>query len=260
MKQFATKTFLLWVFILTTLFSCRQAASSEQDIENVITDLTNKFAQLPKAKSNQADYYQLIRSVTNGKKKFEIQLRSTPDSLEDPQQIIVFINQLGQCYAIPFFSNTYRDYWDFQFDSPIPTIKRTNTTFAKEFMTALDTLHLNDTIGTASIVFNEMLFSLLHCVNLTESDSSKLFKLYLNDNHDIPEESLDSSYIRLRKNYQAVSSEWHQYGFISTYFAYLDEKNYRVYQFNNKQKSWRKKLNLTIKVYRQDCVNHLYTM
>lgn len=260
MKFFITKTLLFSIFILLAFFSCKQTSSHQPNIEKAVADLTDKFSQLPKGKSKQIDYYKLVRSVKNGEKNFEIQLRSSPNSLEDPQQIIIFINPLGQCYGIPFFSNTYRDYWDFQFDHPISTVKRTNTTFARELMTALDSLHLNDTIGTGSIVIDEMLFSLLHCVKVTESDSTKLFVIHMNDNHDIPEESSDSGFARLRKNYKAISSEWHPEEFISNYNAYWDNDNHRIYQFNTKEKGRRKKLDLSIKVYRQDYVFHLFNL
>jgi len=257
MKVNTTKLLLFIVFLLPTFFSCRQTTSSDRNIEKVISDLTDKFSQLPKGKSSQADYYKLVRSVKNGEKNFEIQLRSTPVSIEDPQQIVVFINSLGQCYAIPFFSNTYRDYWDFQFDSPISTVKATNTTFSKELMTALDTLHLNDTIGTGSIVIQEMLSSLLHCVNVTETDSAKLMSLYVNFNYDIPEESRESGVERLCKNYQGISSQFHK---LNT-FNVLDQNNFRVYQFrDNGIIIWRKKLDLSIKVYRQDYVFHSVTL
>lgn len=260
MKIFINKTLLFSIFILLVFFSCKQTNSDQLNIEKVVSDLTDKFPQLPKGKSKQIDYYKLIRSVKNGEKNFEIQLRSSPDSLEDPQQIIVFVNHLGQCYAIPFFSNTYRDYWDFQFDHPISTVKRTNTTFERELMTALDSLHLNDTIGTGNIVIGEMLLSLLHCANVTESDSTKLFSLYMNINHDIPEESGDSGFARLRKNYKAISSEWHPKEYSSKYNAYWDNNNNRIYQFNNKVKGRRKKLDLSIKVYRQDYVFHSFNL
>lgn len=260
MKLSATKIHLLIVFILTTFFNCNQVTPTEPNIEKAITDLTDKFSQLPKGKSKQSDYYRLVRSVTNGEKNFQIQLRSTPDSIEDPQKIIIFINSSGQHHAIPFFSNTHRDFWEFQFDTPIPSIKRTNTTFAKELMTALDTLHFNDTLGTANIVIDELLFSILNCRRIKESDSTDLFTIFMNDNHDIPEESSDSGFARLRKNYTAISSQFHPHKYINNYNAYFDENNHRVYQFDHKETYWKEKLNLSIKVYRQDYVYHSFTL
>ncbi|GAA4353501.1 hypothetical protein GCM10023185_14170 [Hymenobacter saemangeumensis] len=170
---------LLSVLVIT---SCAPP-TTEAAMEETITKLTDKFPQLPKGKGNQSDYYQLIRSVRRGRntssrgfssQEFEIQLRATPDSIEVKEQIIVLINSQGQQYAIPFLSNRHRDYWNFPFDNREQTTKPTNTTFEKELTTAFNTLQLNDTVGTAGAVINELLFSLLHCEKITESDSTDL--------------------------------------------------------------------------------------
>jgi hypothetical protein len=84
---------------------------------------------LPKSDLRPTVFYELVRSVRNGVRNFEVQLYSTPSSVEDNQEIIVLINQQGQVYAIPFFSNKYRDYWNFQFDRQIPEKEKIVTTF-----------------------------------------------------------------------------------------------------------------------------------
>jgi len=259
MKHITFNTYLITIFILTTLLSCNQTNSPEPEIEKVITELTNKFSQLPKGTSNPLDYYKLVRSVTNGEMNFEIQLRSAPDTIEDPQQIIIFKNALGQYYAIPFFSNTYRDYWEFQFDSPLPSVKPTNTTFEKEFISALNTLNFNDTIGTVWTVIDEMLSSLLRCSYVTKSDSTELLTLYLNNNYNIPVENSDSGFQRLQKNYAAISDKWLKQEFLYRADIYFDAENYRVYQICNSERLWRNKPNLSITVYRQDVVFHQTT-
>ncbi len=251
--------FIITFVFIGSLFACQQPADL-QNIEKAISDLIQKYPQLTIGKTTQASYYKLVRSVKNENKKFQIQLFSAPDSIEDPQQIIIITNSQGQYYAIPFFSNTYRDFWNFQFDNPIPYLRLTNTTFEKELITALDTLNLNDTIGTGSVVIDEILFSLLHCRTVKESDSSSLNAIYLVDNYAIPNESFDSCFIRIEKNYKAISNEIHSKEYFYNYYAYEDEKNHRIYQFKNQEKRRRKKLNLSIKVYRQDCICHSFTM
>lgn len=249
---------LIIAAFITTLFACRQQ-NDQLNIEKTIADLTDKFPQLPKGNVHVTDYYKLVRSVTMGN-NIQIQLRSSPDTIEDPQQIIIIINSKGQNYAIPFFSNTYRDYWNFQFDTPIPNIKKTNTTFEKELLFALNTLNLNDTIGTDGKVINEILLSLLHCRKINESDSSALQWTTLTDNHDIPYESSDSCSNRIEKNCKAILSEFHPKKYTNNFSAYWDEKNCRVYQIINNEKEWRKIMKLSISVYRQDCVWHTFTM
>jgi hypothetical protein len=245
-------TLILLVFVQISLFNCKNITSTEPDIEKAIISLTDRFPQLSNEKLNQSDYYKLTRSVKNGDRNFEIQLRSAPDSIKDEQQIIVLINQLGKCYAIPFLSNTYRDYWNFEFDNLISTIKQTNTTFDKELKTALNVLILNDDRGTSGVVIHEMLFSVLHCKKVTENDSTDLAVLYMEDNNDLPDEKYENCHERLEKNYKALSSEWHPYVSMSYYNAYWDEKNHRVYQLSG----MRKIEELHVKVYRQDCVFH----
>lgn len=245
---------LIIALIIVTLVAC-QPKNDSQNIEKTIVELANKFPQLPKGNGKQTEYYKLVRSVSIENNNIQIQLRSAPDSIEDPQQIIIITNLKGQHYAIPFLSNSYRDYWNFQFDTPIPNLQRTNTTFEKELKVALDTLNLNDTIGTAGKLISELLFSVLHCRTIYESDSSALHVIHLIDNNLIPVANTDSCFVRLKKNYKAISDEIHPKDYIDNYNAFWDKENGRIYQISNRN-GWRRKLKLSIKVYREDCVSH----
>jgi len=93
--------------------------------------------------------------------------------LDEHQQIILIINPKGKYYAIPYLTNTYFDYWNFEFDKPILNVKKTNTTFENEFIKALDTLNLNDSKETKFMIFNEIMFSLIQCERISETDSSR---------------------------------------------------------------------------------------
>ena len=105
MKSPLFKISLLQLLILITFSSCKPR-TAEANIEKAISDLTNKFPQLPRGKSNQLDFYKLVRTVIYDKNKFQLQLYSTPDSIEDQQQIMILINPKGDYYAIPLFSPT----------------------------------------------------------------------------------------------------------------------------------------------------------
>lgn len=96
---------LLSFSILFFITSCK-SNSTEPNIEKAITDLVVKFPQLPKSESKITDFYKLKRSFTNGDKGYSIQLYSSPDSLKDPQKILIFLNSKGKYYALPLFSNT----------------------------------------------------------------------------------------------------------------------------------------------------------
>ena len=218
-----------------------------------ISDLTNKFPQLPRGKSNQLDFYKLVRTVIYGKNKFQLQLYSTPDSIEDKQQIINLINSKGDYYAIPLFSNKYRDYWNFEFEKPIEGVKRTNTTFEKEFTKAINVLNLNDTIGTGAKVLDETLISLLNCQSIRETDEPIFQSLDFTSNSDEPTEDSDSCIARLHKNFTAIKKGIHPSEYYYNYNAYLDTRNYRIYQIVNQGKNRGKRLKPEIKTYRQNC-------
>lgn len=252
MKSTLLKIFIFQLFVLTTFLSCKPTMA-EPNIEKVITDLTDKFSQLPRGKSNQSDYYKLVRSVTNGECNFQLQLRSTPDSIKDKQQIIILINQKNECHAIPFFSNKYRDYWNFELEKPIDGVKKTNTTFEREITKAINVLNLNDTIGTGAKVLDEMLISLLNCQSIRETDS-KIFEAILPTWYrEQPTDNWDSCITKQRKNFKSIIQRIHPTESYYNYNAYLDLRNNRIYQIVNQGKDRGRKLKPEIKTYRQNC-------
>jgi len=225
----------------------------QPNIEKAISDLTDKYPQLPKGKTNQTDYYKLIRSVTNGECNFQLQLRSTPDSIKDKQQIIILINQKNECYAIPFFSNKYRDYWNFELEKPIDGVKKTNTTFELEITKAINALNLNDTIGTGAKVLDEMLISLLNCQSIRETDSKIFEVIWPTWYREQPTDNWDSCITRQRKNFKSIVQRIHPTESYYNYNAYLDLRNDRIYQIVNQGKNRGRKLKPEIKTYRQNC-------
>ncbi|SHE54160.1 hypothetical protein SAMN05444405_10246 [Bacteroides luti] len=252
MKSPLFKISLLQLLILITFSSCKPR-TAEANIEKAISDLTNKFPQLPRGKSNQLDFYKLVRTVIYDKNKFQLQLYSTPDSIEDQQQIMILINPKGDYYAIPLFSNTYRDYWNFEFDKPIEGIKRINTTFEKEITKAINILNLNDTIDTGAKVLDETIISLLHCQVIRETDGPIFKALWPTYNSNEPIEDSDSCIARLQKNFTAIKKRIHPNEYYYNYNAYLDNRNCRIYQLVNQGKNRGKRLKPEIKTYRQNC-------
>ncbi len=257
MKSTLLKIIIFQLFVLTTLSSCKPT-TAEPNIEKVITDLTDKFSQLPRGKSNQSDYYKLVRSVTNGECNFQLQLRSTPDSIEDKQQIIILINKKNECYAIPFFSNKYRDYWNFELEKPIDGVKKTNTTFEYEINKAINVLNINDTIGTGAKVLDEMIISLLNCQTIRETDSKIFTAIWPTWNKEQPIDDCDSCIARQRLNFKSIVQRIHPTANYYTYNAYIDLRNDRIYQIINQGKDRGRKIKPEIKTYRQNCNEALY--
>ena len=252
MKTFECISISLLVF--TLLLGCKKI-NNEPNVEKSISDLTNNFPQFRKGKSKQTEYYKLVRTVTYGENEFKLQLRSEPDSLNDPQKILVLINSRNECYSIPFFSNTYRDYWDFKNEATIPNVKKTKTNFNNEFTLALDSLRLNDTLGTGNRVITEMMFSLLNCTRVTEKDSAEVCSGYSNSNYDLEDELFDiKTKKRLRNNYAELSKDWHKHKCCPDYNSYYDTENYRIYQIINNEGFYKKPLKLKIKCYRQNAI------
>jgi|CXWL01.1.fsa_nt_gi hypothetical protein len=256
-----TRLQLLTLISLSAIIFSRCGQKDNQpNLEETLSNTISKFPQLPKGQDRQNSFYRIVRSVTIGDNGIELQLRSAPDTLDDPQKIIVVINQAKELYAIPLFSNTYHDYWDFQFDSLLNSVKPTNTTFEKELKSCLTQLDLYDTLGTAGKVINEILFSLLQCQQVADTDSLNLHSVVLTNNYTLPYEDSDSCYKRLQENWQEMKKSFHPKDYIINYNAYWDKRNNRVYQFDFKNFSRKQKIEFNIKNYRVDCVYQMLNL
>jgi len=247
---------LLFVICFLTTLSCGQQSKDTTTIENLI----DKFPQLKMTPNNQSFNYNLIRSVSLGKPYVTIKLFSQPDSVDDKQQIILVTNPELHSYAIPLFSNTYRDYWKFQFDSSSQNTKPINTTFEKELNVCLDMLGLNDTIGTARKVVDEIFYSLLHCQDIRLSDSSNFEVILMNNKNSIPQEDSDSCYKRLKRNWELISKDMSPNKTIIYKHVYWDKDNARIYQFDYKNFKRKKRNYFKVNIFRQDCNWHMLTL
>ena len=246
---------IILVLSLVSFISCQK----EPNFEKAISNLTDKFPQLAKQNSKEVEY-KLTRSVTNGDRKFQLKLYSSVvNDYDVPQRIIIIVNQKSEYYAIPYFSNMYRDYWEFPNETQIPNIKKTNTTFEKELIKALDTLNLNDSKGTANIVLDELFFSLLHCVRVTEKENNELQTLFLTSNNNIPIENDNDCRERLKKNYDAIFKNRKNKNYVGNY-TFWDAMNARIYQFEKLDGVINRRANLTLKTFRQDCSFRMVTM
>ena len=238
--------YLFYFFLITTI-SCSE--KNNTDVGESIQNVIEKFPQLKTTEKTFGNDYKLIKSVKNGEFDFEIQLFSEPDSIKGKQEIIVFINSKKECYSIPFFSNKYKDYWQFPFDKEIKNVKKVNSTFSNELNSVLNKLTKDEKSKKELLeykIINELLFSVLNCRNLEERDSILVYKTIF-PNSDIPNENHDESFIRLRKNYELMKKEWHHVKYQTNYNCYLDKKNARIYQLN-----YNTQTKLKVKSYRQD--------
>jgi len=259
--------------ILLALFifmGCKNK-SNTPDIDKALSAVTTKFPQLPKG---GIDHYLFEKSVKNAKYNFEIQLYSEADTITDPQKILVFINEKNECYAIPLFSNTYRDYWGFKNEIALPNIKKVQSTFTKQYLDALINLKLNK-IEVCLSVTTEMLISLLNCNKISSCDFLHLKQVfYANDNIALDTET-NSEHLKQKwaKDNEEIlktdNTEVDSYGF-QEILGYLDRRNYRFHQVvlgddvldvnKNPQKTIKSEKDLQIKSYRKDRIIHMITL
>lgn len=238
------------ILILTVFFLISCSKNKEANVEKSIENLITNFPQLNNSKKTFGNNYKLVKTIKNGKFGFEIQLFSEPDSIQGKQEIIIFINSNKECYPIPFFSNKYKDYWEFAFDEQIKDVSKVNSTFSKELNIALEKMYAKQNTKNEIIkyeVVNELLYSVLNCRKLEERDSLLVYKT-ISMNLDIPIEESDSAFVRLRKNYETMKKDWHPEKYKTNYNCYLDKKNARIYQFKNQYNSKQIRIN----TYRQD--------
>ncbi|MDR3340578.1 MAG: hypothetical protein LBT25_10925 [Candidatus Symbiothrix sp.] len=230
------------------------SAALEYKIQKSITGVVEAFSyylELP-----PADAYELVWDPFIEEKDIKLYYYFVKDSLIESiweyGGIVTIVNAKNQIYSIPLFSNAISNYWNFEFLEPDPNLPHCHTTFEKEFLTAMDSLQLNDTQHSDSVVFDKIMFSLLHCKQFEESDSISL----TTKNWDIR----DCCRELLNKNFAAIlkgiySDKQHLYC-----NAFEDIFNERIFQidYGKKNKDYlqrKKKMKISIKVYRLDCRN-----
>lgn len=246
------KTKILFTLLLIFLFSCNKKESN--NVNNAIDKLLNNY---PEILDKNIASWKLVRSVKNGAYNFEIQLLEN-NKEEDSQKIIVFINSKEECIAIPFFSNTYRDFWEFKHEKVNSKIKKTNTTFTKEYSKALNALRLDENLIFGAVT-NELIYSILNCKEIKEKDDTPLNIVFLNSNEKFETENSFVIQERLKLNYAEMKRDIIECDKCNRVYAYLDDSNFRIYQFIFSKKEQKKKQQVIVKSYRQDQIgNYIY--
>nr|WP_315199923.1 hypothetical protein [uncultured Flavobacterium sp.] len=220
---------IICLFVLLTFLSC-EYKSEQNNVDASLNKVVEKFPQALKRGNN----FLFEKSIKNGKYNFEILLYSEPDTVSDPQKMIVIINSKKECCAIPFLSNTYRDYWGFRNESVLPNIKKVNTTFTKQYIEALNSLNINKREICKDLI-NEMLISLLNCEKIDVKNSQFLKTLLFFNANGTKERNETDREIKnkLLKNYEEIiitpnTSKSNHYDQMT--LGYLDYTNFRFYQ------------------------------
>jgi len=254
MRQIYKIIFLLFLFL--PFLACKQRKSTTK----IISELIRKFPRLENTSKTNSSSYHLVRTVSLVKPDVSIELYSQSDSVDDRNQIILITNSDLKSYGIPLLSNTFRNYWRFPNENTNSDKGDTTFTFQHELNKCLDTLNLNDTIGSAGKIVDELLSSILHCQLVEISDSSKLLVLMINGYSRSPDENSDTCFMRLRKNWDIISRELFPNKAIRYNSVYWDEANSRVYMFDYSNFKRHKLNTFKITSFRQDCPHHTYSM
>ena len=166
-------------------------------------------------------------------------------------EILVF-EKRNKFYAIPFFSNMYADYWNFENDPQPKLFPKTNSTFEKEFSNLIKILNLTGV--EFDMLINELMFSTLHTENkLNDKLSILQNKTYITQRVDKYKiEEIDSCSKRTNIAFTNILKDYNSKKIMIRFQYFLDQKNGRIYKIENKGEK-ENDLKIIIKTYRIDC-------
>lgn len=242
-----TRHLILIFSFFSILISCKNEKKTITDKE-VVSDLIQRYPELAQ---DTIGKYELKRTIIVSDKKVGIKLYSSDNEYHTPHTIILINNAKGEKYAIPFFSNNARKYWNFENEAKTYKSTTYNSLFEKEFIVAINRLKLNDTLGTGGDVLYEIFHSLLHFHQVTEFDKDYLDDLgrhlinsSAHNDHEIESER------RNELNSKQIINDITKTEYILNYNALLDQINYRVFQIDFPKSRHKKIQKLNIKIYR----------
>lgn len=234
---------IISLLILTTfMISCKENKNLSFDSEKEsITSVLEKFPMIDKNLTS-------VRKIALD--SLSITLLRNPNK-KTFDEILVF-EKKNKFYAIPFFSNMYADYWNFENDKQPNLFPKTNSTFEKEFSSVITSLNL--TGSEFDLLIEELMFSTLHAENKLNDKLSilqnKTFFSQRVDKHKI--EETDSCNKRTNIVLDQISKDYNSKDIMIRFQYYLDQKNGRIYKIENKGKK-ENELKIVIKTYRIDC-------
>ena len=171
---------------------------------------------------------------------------------EDYDEVLVF-RKNDKFYAIPFFSNMYFDYWNFDNLNQKQLYPKTNSTFEEQIKSVVSELNL--TPQEFELVLNELMKSVLNAETNLDL-KPKIFNNYIYSTFRVDKykiEESNSCIKRTEKIYEYILQEANKT--IRYNQFYLDSENGRIYEIIN---DGRKKgdLKFRIKVHKIDCFSY----
>lgn len=230
------------LILIILMVSCQENNNHSFDSEKEsVTDVLEKFPMinqnLTTVKKIDLDTLSITLLRNSKKKAYD--------------EVVVF-KKKNKFYAIPFFSNMYADYWNFENDNQPKLFPKTNSTFAKELSKLIVALNLKP--NEFGILFDELMGSTLN----TEKDPQKkpyLFQntVYLSRRVDkYKSEEIDNCSRRNNLLFDQMMKNYNKKAVVIMYQYYFDRNNGRVYKIENKAENF-DEINFIFKTYRIDC-------
>lgn len=242
--------FLIPLLSIIVGCNCKVDSKSVISDQKAISELIEKYPELAE---DTIGNYKLSRTVIVGKSKIGIKLYTGNQKYFVGHNIIVLNNELGEVYAIPLFSTDVRKYWSFENEPKSFKSKEYNSLFEIEFVSAINQLKLNDTLGTGYWLMHEILHSLLNYEQVTEFDGEKLQSWgnnFITSDHHEDENECET---RNKSNCEQVLKSIVKRERAFIYDASFDRRNIRIFQFEYPYFHHRKIKKLNMKVYRLGC-------
>lgn len=188
------KPFTILTIMLFSLSSCYRHSDKETSIK-ALKDLTTRIKELPQ----NINDYKLSKTVSIAKYKAKIELWEVADITDEnrTQEVAIFYDSLNKYYAVPLFSNTYYNYYNFEFDHPLQINHIVHTTFEKELNNAMDSVY-NDNVLIQNRMLTEFFNSIFNCKPLSLRDTSEF--LIFTANSEMIKENHDSCFINKKIN------------------------------------------------------------
>ena len=229
----------VYMFVAVFLLgSCKP--STWPDNKSAINELVNKYPEL--YGKGRIGLYKPVRTLDDNVDSIKMQLLEADHGDE---QIVVFSNQKGQAYAVPFPDNDYHAYWQFYGESVtgVPANKNFSAEIEAAFKKLLNRSNLK------SEIYNELMISLIQCRPVLTGDTTK-------STNDHSRSSFPDSCLKIsRHNFQNMVTN--TIASITSSYRYLDTfddiRHYRFFQATNNDDAWDRSNNRLI-VYRKPCV------
>ncbi|MCS4303310.1 MULTISPECIES: hypothetical protein [unclassified Chryseobacterium] len=229
--------------VLLCILSCEKTKINEFHSEKKSIEFTlQNFPMLAKnfEKVKEVNLDSLTISLYRNPKK------------EDYDEILVF-SKNKKFYAVPFFSNMYFDYWNFDNEDQKQLYPKTNSTFEKQIKNTVSELNL--TQEEFGLLIEELMKSVLNAETNLDL-KPKIFENYIYSTYRVDQykvEESDSCLARTKRLYKQILIESEKIIRYNQFF--LDARNGRVYEFINESRK-RGEWKFKIKTYRIDCFSY----